>query len=73
MIGFWKFLPQNPKIFGLRTEGLFIGPSKEFGAFFFLKMTPSGKKTKSIDGSGFCPNVSATSVTTLYYVFPAEL
>ena len=24
-----KFLPQNPKIFGLRTEGLFIGPSQK--------------------------------------------
>ena len=28
IIGFWKFLPRNPKIFRLRTEGLFIGPSK---------------------------------------------
>ena len=31
-------MPQNPKIFGLRTEGLFIGPPKkmkEFGAIFF--------------------------------------
>ena len=46
IIGFWKFWPQNPKIFGLRTEGLFIGPSKslwkvkkevvdEFGYLFF--------------------------------------
>ena len=37
IIGFWKFLPQNPKIFRLRTEGLFIGPSKKikgFGAIF---------------------------------------
>ena len=31
------------------------------------------EKTKSIDGSGFCPNAPVTSVETLYYVFPAEL
>ena len=31
------------------------------------------KKTKSKDGSEFCPNVTVTSVQTLYYVFPAEL
>ena len=35
IIGFWKFLPQNKKIFGLRTEGLFIGPPKK-QVFFFV-------------------------------------
>ena len=30
------------------------------------------KKTPN-DGSGFCPNVTVTSVETLCYVFPAEL
>ena len=41
IIGFWKFLPQNPKIFRLRTEGLFIGPSKiEFGAICFQQLFP---------------------------------
>ena len=30
-------------------------------------------KTKSNDGSGFCPNVTVTSVATLYYLFAAEL
>ena len=30
-------------------------------------------KTKSIDGSEFCPYVPVTSVETLYYIFPAEL
>ena len=47
IIVFWKFLPQNPKIFGLQMEGLFIGPSKkikEFGAIFFFKITLAGKK-----------------------------
>ena len=31
------------------------------------------EKTKSIDGSGFCPNAPVTNAETLYYVFPAEL
>ena len=31
------------------------------------------KKTKSNDGSGFCPNVTVTSVATMYYVFAADL
>ena len=31
------------------------------------------RRKKSNDGSGFCPNVTVTSVATLYYVFPAEL
>ena len=46
---FLILLPQNPKIFGLRREGLFIGPSKkikEFGAIFF--QNHSGReKTKT--------------------------
>jgi hypothetical protein len=28
------------------------------------------KKTKSINRSGFCPNVAVSRVETLYYVFP---
>ena len=31
------------------------------------------KKTKLNDGSGFCPNITVTSVETLYYIFPTEL
>ena len=28
--GFWKILPQNPKMFRNQMEGLFIGPSIKF-------------------------------------------
>ena len=31
------------------------------------------KTTTLNDRSGFCPNVTVTSVETMYYVFPAKL
>ena len=39
-----------------------------------FKIILPGKKKKTPNaGSGFGPNVTVTSVETLYYVFPAEL
>ena len=65
------FLPDNTILI------FFVSQLKKGGTIKWISIRPLDKfcykKTKSIDGSGFCPNVPVTSVETLYSVFPAEL